>query len=324
MVSRNFSWCRGFGLDTRNTTTFQQVKLRSPLLLRRNVNNSGYEINRGSLDKIKIAAPTEYRREYHIGVRKDWPELVAILDKGLAAIEEKEMAAIKNSYMAIRVEFGWDKKQILTWALPLSGAVIVIIVVFIVWNRRLGREVAERHRAETKAQERENWFKSLLESAPDATVIVDAEGVIKRVNLQAETLFGYTRDEIVGQKVEILLPENVREHHPALRETFVREKAVRPMGAGGSLMGRDKSGRVFPIEVNLSPIEMAGGCDVVATVRDVTERRRAEAALQQNLEELQAFNRLAVDRELRMIELKKEINELSAALDRDAKYEIVE
>ena len=283
-----------------------------------------YEINRGRLDSIKVAAPTEYKREYHIGVRKDWPELVAILDKGLAAIEEKEMAAIKNSYMTVRVEFGWDKRQILLYALPVVGVVAMIFIVIVVSNRKLSHEVEERHRAETKAQERETWFKSLLESAPDATVIVGANGVIKRVNIQAERLFGYPRDEIVGQTVESLLPENLRGHHPAMREAFMRDSATRPMGVGRDLLACDKSGRVFPAEVSLSPIDTAEGHEVVATVRDITERRQAEAALQKNLEELQAFNRLAVDRELRMIELKREINELNAALKRDARYEIVE
>lgn len=289
-----------------------------------NLGSITYEVGRQNLTGVRIAAPTQYRFPLAFAVRKDWPQLVAILDKALASIDERERTAIKNSWIGIEVKFGWDKRQILTWALPMGGAVILVIIVFVIWNRRLGREVAERQRAEKQARERQAWFRSLLESAPDATFIVGSDGRIRRVNVQAEALFGYSRDEIIGEPVEMLLPEDIRAGHPKLREAFIQNSSTREMGVGRELRAIDRAGREFPVEVSLSPIEGAGEIEVVATVRDVSERRAAEEKLQKNLDELQAFNRLAIDRELRMIELKKEINELREALGQETQYEIVE
>ena len=128
-------------------------------------------------------------------------------------------------------------------------------------------------------QESESLFRNYTESTPDAIVIVDRDGNIVLVNLQTETLFGYSRTELLDQKVELLLPERYRGMHPGHRDRFYAEPKYRPMGAGLELFGRRKDGTEFPIEISLSPLETKARTLVSGSIRDITERRQVEAAL---------------------------------------------
>jgi len=124
-------------------------------------------------------------------------------------------------------------------------------------------------------------FAGLLEAAPDAMVCVDASGRIALVNAQTERLFGYGRDELVGQPVEILVPDAVRPAHPGHRAGYMADSRPRPMGAGMQLAGRRRDGTTFPAEISLSAIDTEQGILVSAAVRDVTaQRRAAETAAQ--------------------------------------------
>jgi PAS domain S-box-containing protein len=124
-------------------------------------------------------------------------------------------------------------------------------------------------------------FAQLLEAAPDAMVCVDADGRIALVNAQTERLFGYGRDELVGQPVDMLVPDAVRDVHPAHRAGYVADPLPRPMGAGMELAGRRRDGSTFPAEISLSAIDTEEGILVSAAVRDVTERwLAAETAAQ--------------------------------------------
>ena len=125
-------------------------------------------------------------------------------------------------------------------------------------------------------EESETYFRNLLESAPDAMIIVDDGGEIVIVNAQAERMFGYDRDELLGNKIEMLLPERVRESHVAHRRKFATNASLRPMGPGLELIGRRKDGSEFPVEISLSPVSTPKASFVSSVIRDVTVRKRLE------------------------------------------------
>ncbi|HTP60135.1 MAG TPA: PAS domain S-box protein, partial [Spirochaetia bacterium] len=133
----------------------------------------------------------------------------------------------------------------------------------------------------TDEREAEARFQSLLESAPDAMVVVDRDGTILMVNVQTERITGYARVELVGQKVELLVPERSRARHTGHREVYFGSPSVRPMGAGLELFVRCRDGREFPAEISLSPLETAEGLLVTAAIRDITVRRQNENSIRQ-------------------------------------------
>ena len=124
--------------------------------------------------------------------------------------------------------------------------------------------------------ESEAYFRNLLESAPDAMIIVDETGEMAIVNGQTERMFGYDRDELLGNKIEMLLPDRVRESHIGHREKYTNEPSLRPMGLGLDLVGRRKDGSEFPVEISLSPVSTPKASFVSSVIRDVTRRKKME------------------------------------------------
>jgi len=127
-----------------------------------------------------------------------------------------------------------------------------------------------------RADESEAFFRTLLESAPDAMIIADDTGTIAVVNGQAERMFGYDRKEMLEESIEFLLPERLRKRHVLHRGGFIDSPSIRPMGVGQELVGRRKDGSEFPVEISLSPVPIADRTFVSSVIRDVTERKHLE------------------------------------------------
>lgn len=164
------------------------------------------------------------------------------------------------------------------------GVLVSLLLARVVWGTAMARERAERMAVGMTADLRaaEERARSIVAAAPDATLVVGADGRISLVNRAAEVLFGYSATELLGQPIELLVPEDRHDRHTAARRDFQRAPRPRDMGAGLELLARRADGSTFAVEVSLSPLPRADGTtDVIAAARDISVRREEEIALQQ-------------------------------------------
>jgi rsbT co-antagonist protein RsbR len=195
-----------------------------------------------------------------------------------AGLAEQELASARErgrwEFQGWRVRKGGERFLAAVALTPVrdeDGAVTGFVKVL--------RDVTESARAES-------LFQGLLESAPDAMLIVGPDARIVLVNRQTEALFGFDRGELVGREIEVLVPARFRDRHLGHRNGFLADPRLRPMGAGLELYGARRNGTEFPLEISLSPLETADGRMVVAAIRDVTERRETEQRLQRQRDEI--------------------------------------
>ena len=150
-------------------------------------------------------------------------------------------------------------------------------------------DITERKRADEALHQSEARLRLLVEGSPNAMVMANDAGAITLVNSQTEKIFGYTRDELLGQRVEMLVPQRYRIGHPALRAGFLQAATARPMGAGRELFAVRKDGAEVAVEIGLSPLQMGERTFVLATITDISQRKQAEEALR--LAQAQLANR---------------------------------
>jgi len=150
--------------------------------------------------------------------------------------------------------------------------------------------ITERKRAEDTLRSSEAKFRGFLDSAPDGFIVCDQEGRIVLVNSQTEQLFGYAREELFQQPVEMLIPERFRAQHAKYRQQYSAKPRARPMGTGFELLGLHKDGHEFAVEISLSALQTPEGLLVCSAVRDTAERKRAETALKRTAAELSRSN----------------------------------
>ena len=145
----------------------------------------------------------------------------------------------------------------------------------------LAEDITERKNAEFSLRLSEGKLRALLEAASEGIIAIDGDGRIFLVNEKSEELFGYRREELLGQTVEMLLPQDLRGVHSGHREAYFAHPRTRAMGAGMALAGRRKDGTTFPVEISLSFVHEGGSVVVLALITDITERKRLEERLRE-------------------------------------------
>jgi PAS domain S-box-containing protein len=199
----------------------------------------------------------------------------------LPPAREKEFENTKNhlSHGEASMPFESERKS-------KSGSIVKISVAYSLYlddeGRQIGILASERKMTPLKAME--NQAQALLETAPDAMVIVNSAGKIILTNAQTEKLFGYQKQELLGKEVEILIPGRFLGKHEAHRQAFFLDAKTRNMGAGLELYGKNKNGIEFPVEISLSPLQTEDGLLVSAAIRDISERKKADEKFRNLLE----------------------------------------
>jgi PAS domain S-box-containing protein len=244
-----------------------------------NLGAVAYTIETVGLANLRVAASTPYTHDLAFGVRKDWPLLASALDKALDSMTDQEKAEIKNRWLALRYE------STINWRMigPIATVLLAIIVFVLVWNRRLGRAIRERERSERK-------IKAMSQAVDDALVMIDGRGKVLFWNQAAENLFGYTVEEAMGMDFhEMAVPEEARENARAGMRQFAKTGQGVLFGAARETTAINRMAQVFPVEVNQSPFQVDDEWFVVVTVRDITERKKADAALKSSENRVRAI-----------------------------------
>jgi two-component system, LuxR family, sensor kinase FixL len=176
----------------------------------------------------------------------------------------------------------------------MPGFFIVVLAMGyeLVWDLIAAARIAAQLRAS------EQRFRAVVEAVPSAILLVNEHGVIRLANAQAETVFGYAREELVGQAVEMLMPERFRPSHAGLRQGYVSDAPARMMGKGRELLARRKEGDEIPVEVALNPMPSEGDLSVLVSVVDITERRNVERAIARQRDDFAHLSRVAMLGEL--------------------------
>ncbi|WP_079687046.1 sensor histidine kinase [Ohtaekwangia koreensis] len=201
--------------------------------------------------------------------------------------EEKEKRAAELIIANKELAFQNEEKE------RRAAELIVANKELVFQNEEKEKRAGELIIANMELKKAEEQFRLVVESVPNAIVLVDSEGFIILINNQVEKLFGYERNELIGNKLEILIPERLEAQHPGHRDVFFKNPKTRAMGAGRDLFALKKNGAEVQVEIGLNPIETAKGIIVLVSIIDITERKIQEAMLKKHNKELEQFAYIA-------------------------------
>jgi PAS domain S-box-containing protein len=206
---------------------------------------------------IEILVPERYKK-MHVQHRTKYSDTPKTRPMGIG----RALTGLKKDGSEFPIEISLSPLQ------DEQGILVISII----------RDITDRLRTEAK-------FRGFLEAAPDAVVVIDQAGKIVLVNTLTEKMFGYRREEMIGNTVELLVPVRYIPSHVKHRQDFFKDPKTRPMGAGQELAGKRKDGSEFPVEISLSPLETEQGVLVISIIRDISERKRAEEQIKTSLRE---------------------------------------
>jgi PAS domain S-box-containing protein len=284
-----------------------------------NLINASYEILLGGFANLKVAAPSPFDDHVHtFGIRRDWPELSSIINKGLDSITSEEKAAIHSKHMKLKYEYGIKPSDIFKSILMITGPASLVLLLILFWNRSLAKqvrertseltsshklleaEIVERKGAEDSLRTSRDFLNNLTGSMGDAVYSIKVpERVIESVN-DSFNIFGYDPDECVGKTTEFLYPDRADflAFGDIMAEFFADDNQdILHI----EKMFRKKNGAVFPADLTITKYRVNNKIvSITAIARDITERKKAEAELtayQKRLKELTSQLIIAEDKE---------------------------
>jgi PAS domain S-box-containing protein len=275
-----------------------------------------YTTQKLGLTNLKVSTTAPYKFELAFAVRKDWPQLVNILNKSLESLPESKRAEIHNHWISVRFERGIDWTPIF----QMVGAIVLvsgfIFIIIIRWNRALSKEITERKLFEEALRGSRATARGLLDATQESLLLLDKEGAIIASNQTAAERFQKSPEELSGTNLFDLVPKNIRASRIAHFEDVLQTGT--PADFEDIRDGIVLHHIYYPVQDKAGAI-----MEVAIFAQDITERKHMEEEMKRNVEELERFSKLAFGREKKMIRLKQEINELRGQLDQDEKYKIV-
>ena len=235
-----------------------------------------YYVRRDDIQGLKVVTTLPQTLDLALGVRKDWPQFVTILDKALAAIPDAEHRSFQDRWVNIQVQSRMDWKPVVGISLSILLVAGTILVVILHANRKLAGEIHERKAAETKVR-------AMSEASHDAMIMINARGEVMFWNTAAEAMFGYRADEVQGRLMhELFVPPAFHDKAAKGLERFAATGQGPVIGNVIEHEALDRSGEPFPVEIAVSSFQQNDGWYAVGSVRDITERKAADQALQEN------------------------------------------
>ncbi|MEJ6520853.1 transporter substrate-binding domain-containing protein [Shewanella bicestrii] len=232
-------------------------------------------------NRLQITAATDYRFGISMGVRKDWPELQSILNKAFAQIPQDKAREIQHRWVNVQYDLGLKKQQVFNWAVRIAVAVLLVLFLFSLRNRRLNKDIAQRIHTEQQLSLSMHKFQALFDSAVDACVITDSQGVIIECNSALLSLLKYqSKDQLIGQRTLVYYPE---QSDDALNQS-VFERRLQTVLDQGQLKFESEfittAAEIIHVDVTLKRIELNGSLFVLGSYHDLSERKLMNALLE--------------------------------------------